>query len=48
MSGNIDMRNHWNRRSFMKAGMAGLAAFGPGIQLFWQDCQRRRQSGHAV
>jgi NitT/TauT family transport system substrate-binding protein len=31
MSGNT---SNWNRRSFLKAGAAGLAAFGPGIQLF--------------
>ena len=31
MSGNTQS---WNRRSLMKAGIAGVAAFGPGIQLF--------------
>ena len=31
MSGNTQ---NWNRRSLMKAGIAGVAAFGPGIQLF--------------
>jgi len=31
MSGNM---THWNRRSLVKAGVVGLAAFGPGIQLF--------------
>jgi len=31
MSGNIA---NWNRRSVLQAGMVGLAAFGPGIQLF--------------
>ena len=29
-----EQHTHWNRRSFLKAGAAGLAAFGPGIQLF--------------
>jgi len=38
MSGN---RSNWNRRSFIKVGAAGLAAFGPGIQLF-------RPSAHAA
>jgi NitT/TauT family transport system substrate-binding protein len=31
MSGNL---THMNRRSFVKAGVAGMAAFGPGLQLF--------------
>src|SRR5689334_2631903 len=31
MSGNTV---HLDRRSFIKAGAAGLAAFGPGLQLF--------------
>ncbi|MER8830121.1 ABC transporter substrate-binding protein [Mesorhizobium sp. M0938] len=31
MSGNT---SQWNRRSILKAGAAGLAAFGPGLQLF--------------